>query len=191
MNAPFRVNDTPERVRLSVDDFLLLSDRGAFDDYAKTELIDGDIYGVNAQCSRHARVKTRLARIIGNWLEQAGSDLEVLIEPTVRVSQTSAPEPDVVLTRFQGEREIPADTIALVIEIADSTLATDLGRKAELYAGAGIAEYWVVDVHGDRVVVHHAPGADGYAQRAEQPLGEALASVTIDGLVVATASLLG
>ena len=128
MNAPFRIIDTPERVRLSVDDFLLLNDSGAFAHYTKTELIDGDIYGMNAQHSRHARAKSRLHLSLALRLREIGSDLEAIVEVTVRAAGDSAPEPDIVLTRFGGDREVPADTVALVVEVADTTLATDLGR---------------------------------------------------------------
>jgi Uma2 family endonuclease len=50
----------------------------------------------------------------------------------------------------------PAD-LRLVVEVSDSTLGFDLTTKAELYARAGIAEYWVVDVAARRLIVHHEP----------------------------------
>jgi Uma2 family endonuclease len=39
----------------------------------------------------------------------------------------------------------------LVGEISDTTLTTDLDEKKQLYADLGIAEYWVIDVRGQRV----------------------------------------
>ena len=48
MNAPVQIETTPVRVRLNVEQFLLLDDSGAFADFAKSELIDGDIYVMNA-----------------------------------------------------------------------------------------------------------------------------------------------
>jgi Uma2 family endonuclease len=193
MNAPFRIIDTPERVRLSVDDFLLLNDSGAFDGWTKTELIDGEIYGMNAQHSRHARAKSRLAMALALRLRDLGSDLgsdlEALVEVTVRVSSDSAPEPDIVLTCYRGDREVPVETVALVVEIADTTLENDLGRKAELYAAAGIAEYWVVDVNERRVLMHEQPGEIGFAEQIDVPFGEPLLSATIEGLIVETAGL--
>ncbi len=38
---------------------------------------------------------------------------------------------------------------------------------ARLYAQAGIAEYWVVDVTGRRLLIHGVPGSDGYTQVTE------------------------
>lgn len=176
---------------MRVDDYLLLNDSGAFAAYAKTELIDGDIFGVNAQYTRHARIKSRLARRLADLLDQPGSDLEVITEVSVRIADDSAPEPDIVVTRFRGDREMPADTVALLIEVADTTLDFDLGRKAGLYAAAGVPEYWVVHVNGGLIVRHGRPVAGGYADRDEVAFGDTLASTTIDGLAVDTTRLGG
>jgi len=40
----------------------------------------------------------------------------------------------------------------LVGEVSDTTLATDLDEKKQLYSGLGVPEYWVVDVEGGRVL---------------------------------------
>ena len=47
-----------------------------------------------------------------------------------------------------------------LIEVADSSLAYDLGAKASLYAAAGIADYWVVDVVNRRLHVFRDPRPD-------------------------------
>lgn len=190
MNAPVRPAAEPELLRLRVDDFLLLADHGAFDDYSKTELIDGVIYFMDAQHSRHARIKSRLAFELGLKVREIGSDLEVISEVTVRVADDSAPEPDIVLTRFRGDRDVPGDTVALAVEVAETTLGIDLGRKAMLYAAAAIPEYWVVDLNGGRVLIHHEARLDGYVRRDEVALGERLRSATLDWLTIDTAVLI-
>lgn len=182
MNAPFRILDTPERYRLRVEDFLLLDESGAFADYTKTELIDGEVFGMNAQHSQHARAKSRLLIEFALQLRAIGSDLEAISEVTVRTADDSAPEPDIVLTRWRGRGVVPVETVALLVEVADTTLSTDVGRKAELYAAAGVPEYWVVDVNGDRIVIHSLPTSEGYEARFEVPFGGALRAATIDGL---------
>lgn len=190
MNAPFRPIDTHQQARLRVEDYLLLDEHGAFGE-AKTELIDGIIYYMNAQWTRHARTKSRLSRMLGNRLEELGSDLEAISEVSVRVADDGLPQPDIVLTRFEGDRIMTADTVALAVEVAETTLSTDLGRKAALYAAAGIPEYWVVDLDGGRVIVHDGPREDRYEFSREVPLGAVLASATIGRLEVDTADLVG
>jgi Uma2 family endonuclease len=192
MNAPQPALPKSERLRLSVDNFLLLNDNGAFADYAKTELIDGDIYVMNAQHRPHARVKSRLYLSLANRLREIGSPLEALSEVTLRLNDDSLPEPDIVLTSESGGRgPVPVDTVALVIQVSDTTLDTDLGRKSDLYAAAGIPEYWVIDLEGNRALMHEHPDADGYHGQLDILLGEKLISATIEGLEIESDDLIG
>lgn len=191
MNAPHGTLTTPERMRLSVENFLLLNDNGVFADYAKTELIDGDIYVMNAQYHPHARAKTRLAFAIMARLKEIGSDLEAVVEVAIRLNDDSMPEPDIVLTNWKGRGPVPVESVALVVEVSDTTLETDLGRKSDLYSAAGIPEYWVIDLNENRAVMHEHPDADGYHRQLNMLLGEPLISAKIDGLTVNSADLAG
>ena len=190
MNAP-ALPPVAQRWRLRASDFELLFEAGALADVRRAELIDGDIYGMSPQRTRHARVKTELAFAIRSALVACRSRLRMLTVVSVVVAGDSVPEPDIAVSSYTGDRFMPADTVALAVEVADTTLATDLGRKAELYAAAGIPEYWVVDVNAGRVIVQWAPSATGYAQRREVAFGEPLVSRTIAGLAVGTAELFG
>jgi Uma2 family endonuclease len=77
----------------------------------------------------------------------------------------SEPEPDLAILQFRGDYyasgKPTAGDVNLVIEVADSSLSTDLGDKAALYAEAMIPEYWVVDLLNDVVHVHRDPHCDG------------------------------
>lgn len=182
VSAPFRFD---------VDQFLALCGQGLFDDYAKTELIDGEIVVMNAQHSRHARVKTRLAVRLSNALAALGSPFEPQSEVSVRISEGSLPEPDIVLTTFRGDGVVPVETVALVIEVSDTTLEADLGRKADLYAAGGIPEYWVVDLNEDRVLLHANPHEDGsgYDGQLDVLFGTVLRTESLEGLSVETTDL--
>jgi len=182
MNAPTGILVTPHRYRLLVDDFLALNERGAFDEFAKSELIDGDVYVMNAQHAGHAPIKSRLARHIGNLLDDAGSDYDAMVEVTVRTGDDGAPEPDIVVTRWHEGGIVPVETVALAIEVSDTTLDIDLGRKARLYAAAGVPEYWVVDTNGRRTWLHTRPERGEYAVRNEVAFGATLIAATIPGL---------
>jgi Uma2 family endonuclease len=182
VSAPFR---------FTAEQFLALCDQGMFQDYAKVELIDGEIVVMNAQHSRHARVKTRLAIRLGNALAELCSPLEPQVEASVRLSDGSMPEPDIVLTSFRGVGVVPVESVALVIEVSDTTLDTDLGRKADLYADAGIREYWVIDLNENRVLMHANPREDGsgYDGQLDVPFGEPLHAATVEGLTVESSDL--
>lgn len=53
----------------------------------------------------------------------------------------------------------------LVIEVADSSLTYDIGEKSNLYAAAGIADYWVIDVNTPQLFVFRDPVPDPSAPR--------------------------
>ena len=77
------------------------------------------------------------------------------------------------------------------VEVATTTLDFDLGVKADLYAGAGVPEYWVVDVNENRVLMHANPRPDGsgYDGQLDVPFGAPLHAATIEGLTVESAGL--
>jgi Uma2 family endonuclease len=49
-------------------------------------------------------------------------------------------------------------------EVADTTLATDLDEKKQLYAALGIPEYWVIDIKGERVLAFRLQEDGKYKQ---------------------------
>jgi Uma2 family endonuclease len=75
-------------------------------------------------------------------------------------------------------------TAALLVEVADSSLAFDTNEKRLLYARAGIRDYWVVDVNGRRLLVYRDPQAGDYA--THQALGQA---DTVSPLAAPTAAV--
>jgi Uma2 family endonuclease len=57
-------------------------------------------------------------------------------------------------------------TANLIVEVAaDTSLAYDVGPKSNLYAAAGILDYWVIDVNGRQLHVFRNPVADAAAPR--------------------------
>lgn len=189
MIAPDDLLDAPERARLSVADFMLLAESGALDTFAKSELIDGDVYFTGARFARHARATTWLLLTLSAQLGKRLGGVEVIVGVSIHAANDSMPRPDVVVTDWRGEGAVPAETIALIVEVSETTRRIDLGRKAAIYAAAGIPEYWVIDLRHDRVRRHADPGASGYAAIDEVPFGEIVEAVTIPGLQVETSGL--
>ncbi|WP_288457626.1 Uma2 family endonuclease [uncultured Sphingomonas sp.] len=178
----------PGKYRLTVDDYLRLAAGGTFGD-RRTELIEGDIWIMSPAHTLHARIQGALALAIGQALPgEAG--LSLLIAPSVRLSDDTMPEPDLAVAVVDhSEAVLPGRDLRLAVEVADSTLASDLSVKQSLYAGAGIPEYWVVDVRG--VVIHQmwAPEGENYRERRTVVFGEPLVAATVAGLVVETTGL--
>lgn len=190
MNVATQVSPTTAApFRFTVDQFIALCEQGLFDDYAKSELIEGEIVVMNSQWSPHARVKTELAYLLNAALRTLGSPLRPQVEVSIRLPD-SLPEPDITLTSYRGDGAVPLAEVALVIEVADTTLNNDLGRKADLYAAAGIPEYWVIDLNEKRALLHANPIEHGYDGQVDILLGETLYAATIEGLAVETSGLI-
>lgn len=178
--TPFEPLPIVRALPLRVEDFLMLNDSGAFVGYGKTELIDGGIVFMNAQHRPHARVKVELAYALRDALRAARSAYSALVEVTVALPPHNAPEPDVVVTNEpDGEGPVPLASVALVIEVAHSTLDQDLKVKPRIYACAGVPEYWVADVDGRIIHQFWVPEGDAYAQHRQYEFGERVALVSL------------
>jgi Uma2 family endonuclease len=182
----------PRQLKLTLDDFALLHEAGAFDAYSKVELIEGVLYAMNPQQTRHAYAKTKLAFRLYTALEALGSELMPLVEGTVAMPPRSAPEPDIAVGKFEPGTSgyMPLSAISLVIEVSDSSLRYDLGKKKQLYARHGVAEYWVVDLRGALVRQFGSPETGQYGETRKASLGDRLESITIPGLAVETDGLI-
>ncbi len=185
MNAPALTR--PQRARLRIEDFLLLQSSGAFADASRTELLDGDIYCMNSQFQRHSYVKSEIAFRFREAI--AGSGLLVLVEAAVAMPPHDLPEPDVTIMQGPiGTGSVSLSAVRLLVEVSDTTLDIDLGRKAALYARNGVAEYWVADIEGRQIWVHREPAGNGYARRETAAMGEPVEATTL-GVSIATDGL--
>ncbi|NEO48565.1 MAG: Uma2 family endonuclease [Moorea sp. SIO4A3] len=100
----------------------------------------------------------------------------------------SEPEPDLVIvkgdTRDYLDRHPGASDLALVVEIADSTLERDRTLKKGIYARAGISVYWIVNLIDKQLEVYTQPidlaTTPTYQQRQDYKPSEQV-SVLIDG----------
>ncbi|MGO8688479.1 MAG: Uma2 family endonuclease [Thermoguttaceae bacterium] len=129
----------------------------------RLEFIHGEIREMNPIGSRHEEIV--------DWLTVWSVDNLPRKEVRVRIQNSiglpaleSAPEPDVawVVQRSYSRGRPVAEDVLLVIEVAESSLAVDTGEKADLYAAAGIADYWVVDVAAERIEVRREPLSGRY-----------------------------
>ena len=181
---------TPRPARLTVDDFLLLSRSGAFDRYAKTELINGTVTVVNAQFSEHLTAKIDLLLLLNDACNRLGTGLRVWSEGSIGLSGDSMPEPDLFITDVRPTTgAVRPETVVLIAEVSDTTSRFDLGEKARLYAAHGIPEYWVVDLQGRTIHQMWRPEPGGYAESRASVFGKRIEAVTLAGLGVTTEGL--
>jgi Uma2 family endonuclease len=177
--------DAPRPVKLTVDDFAVLHDAGAFAERHHAELIEGAVVETSPQRRRHSFPKNELTYRLRVALERSHSRLTAQSEVTVALSPHSAPEPDVVVTDApRGEGYVPVESIYLVIEISDTTLRWDLTDKQTLYAEAEVPEYWMVDVVEAQLHRFWSPTNGRYRAFDIVPLAGELRSATRPELAI-------
>jgi Uma2 family endonuclease len=157
--------DTPlgPPYRLSLDEYHRLIEAGAIDEDARLELIDGLLLELSPKTREHENAIAFLGEWLARRLDLDRFQLRVASALTLP-STRSEPEPDLFVFERDAPRPYHPGTAALVIEVSVSSITRDLRVKPRLYAAAGVAEYWVVDVDARRVLVHRGPGPDRYEE---------------------------
>lgn len=165
---PTAINETPSippppeppRKRWTREECAVLEASGLWEQQ-HLELIEGELISKMGKKRPH----TNAMVIMHAWLLRVFGEQFVNQEASMDVAPgdnaINEPEPDLIVLA-RPSREIrsgnpqPSD-IRLLVEVSDTTVKFDLTVKARLYARAGIAEYWVVDVPARRIVVHRDP----------------------------------
>jgi len=163
---------TPRPYRWTREQFYELSEAGLFDG-RRVILMEGEILVMPAMKPPHqtavslAAEAARVAFGTGFFVREQGP---------FDVRAATDPEPDVAVVAG-GIRDFadghPTEA-ALVIEVSDATLAYDRREKASMYAKAGVADYWVVNLRAQQVEMHRLPAPD-----EAQPYGFGYFEVTI------------
>jgi Uma2 family endonuclease len=163
MGSAARVTSAAEglpRRRFTVAEVEAMVAAGVMEEDERVELIGGELVPMSPKGNHHEVVKIALLR---RWYRMAPDDLDLAPETTFRLSEDTYLEPDVVVyPRTSGLRGLTGANALLVVEIADSSLRYDIGRKAALYASFGIRELWVIDAVRLTTRVFREPAADGY-----------------------------
>jgi Uma2 family endonuclease len=118
-------------------------------------LLDGVILEQGPMDAPHGngveRTDTEVRRAFG-----AGWRFRIQLPLVLSLHTDPVPDIAVVAGTLVGNPEHP-NTAAIVVEVSDTTFDTDTSEKAELYATAGIADYWVLDVANRQLHVFHNP----------------------------------
>ena len=129
------------------------------------ELVGGELISKMGKKVPHFFSLHALRRLLDGVFTPRLVYTEIPIDVAAADNPTNEPEPDLVVLKEEirdfGSNPQPSQ-LALVVEVADSSLRFDLTVKAALYARAGIEEYWVLDVNNRGLVAHRNPAAGHY-----------------------------
>jgi Uma2 family endonuclease len=145
-------------VQWTLADYERMGAAGVFDGRGRIELIHGEVREMSPIGTLHIHIVMRLTR----WSCSAVSEDEakVMVQSTLRIpALESAPEPDLAWLRSRDYAQDPptAADVLLLVEAADTSLEYDRGEKADLYAAAGIADYWLLDLEAKLLEVRRDP----------------------------------
>jgi Uma2 family endonuclease len=163
---------------------------GVFDS-SRVELVEGVIYDMTPQSSRHGAGVRKVRRALETICP---ADHEVITQLPLNLPLESEPEPDAAIVPSDPDDWAlchPA-TALLVVEVADSSLRYDRETKMKLYASAGIPEAWLLNLTANALEVYRDPdpAAGAYTTRtvldrnaAVSPLCQPEASIRVADLI--------
>jgi Uma2 family endonuclease len=153
--------------RFTIEEYRALPAAGLLPPDARVELLEGVIVDMTPIGPKHSFSVGRLTRALTGL---AGQGWHVRCQQPI-ADGNSEPQPDVTVVRGVARDYIDhhpgAGEVALVLEVADSSLATDRGVKVRVYAAASIPEYWIVDLAKRRIEVFRDP----YPPKGKNPAG--------------------
>ena len=178
------------RHRLTVEDYHRLGGAGVLGEDDRVELLEGQLVDMSPIGPRHAFVVGMLSQIL---MSAVAERTWVRVQNPIVLDSESEPQPDIVLAQPPAQKyrlsHPRPDDVLLLIEVADTSFEIDSGAKLELYARAGIREFWLVDLTTDTVVVHRSPAGSRYDSVIRLTAADVLDLQALPGVPVPAAAL--
>lgn len=161
---------------------------GAFRD-RRVELIDGVVYDMSPQDSPHATGVTKAHRALTAAFP---SGFVVRSQMPLALGRHSMPEPDLAVVPGEPDDYGTSHPTAavLIVEVTDSSQHHDRSRKVQIYARAGVQDYWIANLVQDVLEVYREPVKGIYRQKLILHRGESISplarpevSVSVDDLL--------
>ena len=156
-------------LKLSIAEYDRWIKKGIFEQLRnrRIELIRGELRQMSPPGPSHEEAIDKLTRWSTSNTDEAV--VRVRVQNSIGLPELqSAPQPDLSWVREQSYRKgrPQGEDVFLLIEVSDSSLNYDRGTKAKLYAEAGIADYWVINLRDSCIEVFRDPN-DGEYQSHE------------------------
>lgn len=175
------------RVAFTVDDVYKMVEAGILHEDDRIELIEGELIQMPPKGNHHEVVKGDL---IVHFARRLPEGIMLIPETTFRLSAKTYLEPDIVFyRRSEGLKNLRGDNALLVIEVADTSLSYDRGRKAALYARYGVRELWSIDAVRLMTRIYKQPDGDEYKLIEDKAAEDMLAPDFAPELAVRLADL--
>ncbi len=149
--------DLEEHYRLSVAQYRAMSDLEILTTEDRSELLEGWLVAKMSKKPPHTISKGATLRF---FIRLVPLGWYVAVEDPV-TAVDSEPEPDLSIVRgdvrdYREEAPGPAH-VALIVEVADSSLGIDRSIKKRLYTRSGFPLYWLINRVDHRIEVYSQP----------------------------------
>lgn len=184
--------ETIAKKLFTVEEFHRIWEAGVFPEHGRYELVRGEIIEMPLSQSPHS---SRVKRLIRVFTSKLGESVIVSVQDSVILDEYSEVLPDVALLKprddfYEAAQPSPADVLVMV-EVSHKSSRYDTKVKAPLYADAGIAEYWQLDVIKECLIVRTEPYPGEYRSVRTLRRGETVSPGLLPNLVVSVDELLG
>lgn len=160
---------------------------GIISEDERFELIGGEVVPMSPKGARHEMVKIEVNR---HLQRVAADDLSVAQETTLRLDEHAFLEPDFcVFPRSIEPGKMRGYDVLLAIEVADTSLRYDLGRKLGTYAAYGIPEVWVINAHTLVTHVRRILWSEGYRESFDVGPEETMTAIKAPSVSMSLAAL--
>jgi Uma2 family endonuclease len=173
-------------VRFTAEEFMELAQHPPVCDWVgKVELIEGEIVRMSPAGMPHWNAQRLTTMHLQAAFAPLGPEWVVGAEAAIKLGKLTVRVPDVAVLRNPDLTAVAADrsTLFMAVEIADSSLRNDLGRKLRAYAAAGVPHYWVADLNGRRFHVMSEPADGDYREKSVVAFGEPIAVPGTDATI--------
>jgi Uma2 family endonuclease len=185
---PHAAEDRPPRRAFSSEDVRCMVDAGVLAEDERIELIGGDLLVMAAKGYAHELIKQALVRA---FIRAVSDEMVVGVQMTIEFSRDVLLEPDIVIfprARLKksdaGFVQLEGDDCQLLIEVAVSSLNYDKDLKAQIYAGLGVREFWVVDANERVTWIHTGPSPEGWSSIVKRASAETLTTPAVPGFSI-------
>jgi Uma2 family endonuclease len=169
--------------RVEYDQLIAL---GAFED-EKIELLDGEMVAMSPTGMPHGSAVQFLTELLILALHGRAT---VRCQLPFAASELSEPEPDLIVVPLGDYLAEHPSEAYLIIEVAESSLAKDRGRKLRMYANCRIPEYWVVNLVERCIEVYRDPEGAGYARMDRYERSESIQLLSFRDVSIAVSDVL-
>jgi Uma2 family endonuclease len=176
----------------TTDDYHRMLQKGILSEDDRVELLAGEIWEMSPISSRHAACVNRLTQLLSSILHQRAI---VSVQNPIHLGGHSEPQPDLALLQprddFYADAHPEPEDVLLVIEVAETFQEYDRTVKLPLYAQAGIAVVWLVDLQGECVQVYSQPTQQGYGAIHQFWRGQSVTLTPFPDVSIAVNDILG